>query len=204
MILYHNANIIDLNSIVSSGLLPASATGNDNWCSGKRANNSKDVVYLFDPLGQQNSFVNYGAALIEVDAADAELNDMDRADRNNGKYLEYVVPSVLPDHIKHIYIPAIFRKRISGLSQAVLEKVIWCKISAEVIVDYIPNPDDRFGFGGRLVYAPISAEQLNIFAATAELDVRGFNYFRGVPSSGEAIALYNVIYVKSRTSTAEE
>lgn len=67
MILYHNCDYRDLPSILKDGILPVSKTGNSRWDDGKRANNSEDVVYLFKPVGKQNSFTQYGICLIEVE-----------------------------------------------------------------------------------------------------------------------------------------
>ena len=56
MILYHNADYKDLPSILKDGILPMSETGNNRWNNKKRADNSQNVVYLFNPIGKQNSF----------------------------------------------------------------------------------------------------------------------------------------------------
>ena len=181
MILYHNADLKDLNSICECGLLPLSATGNNRWSSGKRAGNSADVVYLFKPMdGKSNSFPNYGIALIEVDA-DADKSEIDKADFYCGKYEEYTTAAVLPDRIAKIYIPEIFRHRID-LPESVLSKVVWCGIKANT---YTPD----------LKYITADADILKRFADTAEMCVDKDNYFRGVYPNREVIDLYDIEYI---------
>lgn len=195
MTLFHNADIADLNSIVSKGILPASITGNDNWTSNKRADNSRSVVYLFDPTGRQNSFVHYGAALIEVEA-DAQRSELVEGDQNKG-YDEYTCAAVAPENIRKIYIPEIFRNRISGLSEETLEKVEWVKIEADVYDHYEPNPDDIFGFGGKSVYAAATSEQIALIGESADIYVNDDSYLRTYdPGINDMIDLYNVVYVK--------
>lgn len=196
MRLYHNADIRDINSIVEKGLLPASVTGNDNW-EKSRADNSHDVVYLSQPIGNENSFVNYGIALIEVDV-DAKENEMADHDANRGKYTEYVADKVLPEQIKAIYIPKQFRQRISKyteLSDKALEKIVWCDMYAEVYDYYIPNPNSLYGGGGTSVYKPISKEEFERLVETAPLGVNDFNFFRGKTEKREMIDLYNIRYI---------
>lgn len=196
MRLYHNADIADINSIIENGLLPASVTENDNW-EQARANNSRDVVYLSCPIGEENSFVNYGIALIEVEV-DATENEMADHDANRGKYTEYVTDKVLPEQIKAIYIPKQFRQRISKyteLSDKALEKIVWCDMYAEVYDYYIPNPNSLYGGGGTSVYKPISKEEFERFVETAPLEVNDFNFFRGVTEKREMIDLYNIRYI---------
>lgn len=79
MTLYHNCDYRDLPSILKDGILPMSKTGNNRWEDKKRVNNSEDVVYLFKPVGKQNSFTQYGICLIEVET-DATENVLDEAD----------------------------------------------------------------------------------------------------------------------------
>lgn len=196
MRLYHNADITDINSIVENGLLPASVTGNDNW-ERARVDNSRDVVYLFNPISDNNVFVNYGIALIEVEV-DARENEMADYDANRGKYHEYVAEKVPPEQIKAIYIPKQLRQRIAEyteLSEKALGKIVWCDMYAEVYDHYIPNPDDIYGAGGTSVYKPISPEEFERFLKTAPLGVNDFNFFRGVTEKREMIDLYNIRYI---------
>ncbi|MGN0618302.1 MAG: hypothetical protein ACI4J7_04695 [Ruminiclostridium sp.] len=194
MTLFHNADIKDINSIAENGLLPLSVTGNNRWNNERRAKNSKDVVYLFNPLKEQNSFVSYGIALIEVDVEAAEKTEMTSADKYNGCYDEYVISKVTPQKIKHIYIPEILGARITELSPAAEDKIIWVKMEADIFVEYIPNPDDPYGFGGTSVYAPADAETLEKFAETAPITVDSFNYFRATINN-ELVNLYNIKYI---------
>ncbi len=197
MKLYHNADICDVNSIVEKGLLPASVTGNDNWENSTRADNSCDVVYLSRPIGKENSFVNYGIALIEVEV-EATENEMADHDANRGKYQEFIAEKVSPEQIKAIYIPKQFRQRIpkyTELSDKALEKIVWCDMYAEVYDYYIPNPDSLYGSGGTSVYKPISKEEFERFVETAPLGVNDFNFFRGKTEKREMIDLYNIRYI---------
>ncbi len=192
MILYHNADYKDLPSILKDGILPMSETGNNRWNNKKRADNSQNVVYLFNPIGKQNSFFQYGICLIEVDT-DATEKTLDENDYNHGKYTEYVAESVPINQIKAVYIPNIFMERISSeLDSEILAKITWCDLYAEEVDEYIET-----GFcKGYLTYKKVSDERLSIFAKTAELKVDGFNYFRGVDETNHMIDLYNIIYKK--------
>ena len=75
MILYKNVDICDLESIMEKGILSLDACGNNNWDDGKRGENSTSVVYLFQPLTKENSFPEYGAALLEIDCS-ADRSEM--------------------------------------------------------------------------------------------------------------------------------
>ena len=90
MILYKNVDIKDLESILAKGILSLNVSGNNNWDDGKRADNSCDVVYLFKPLTEENSFCNYGITLLEIDIPDDEIkeNELLGNDRYDGKYVE--------------------------------------------------------------------------------------------------------------------
>lgn len=90
MKLYKNVDLIDLQSILSRGILSIDECGNDNWNEGTRADNETNVVYLFNPIvGQSNSFPRYGAALVEVDV-DAQAHEIAESDWNHGQYEEYI------------------------------------------------------------------------------------------------------------------
>lgn len=194
MFLYHNADLKDINDIIEQGLLPMSATENNRWASDKRADNSIDVVYLFKPLGKQNSFTKYGMVLIEVEVDNAKKSSLPSTDKNFGKYDEYIVSHVDPKSITRIFIPSIFMDRITDLSESTMSKLIWCEMDAEVFSEYIPNPDDPYGYGGTSVYKPVTDKELAMFAGTAPIYVDEFNYFRGIDESDEMIDLYNVVY----------
>lgn len=190
MILYHNCDYRDLPSILRNGILPLSKTENSRWDDGKRANNSEDVAYLFKPVGKQNSFTQYGICLLEVDV-DATENIIDETDCNSGKYTEYVTESVPANRIKAVYIPKVFKDRISSeFDLETLAKITWCDFYAEEIDDYIET-----GFcKGYFIYKQISEERLSVFARTAELKVDGWLYFRGIDYTRHMIDLYNIVY----------
>lgn len=190
MTLYHNCDYRDLLSILKDGILPVNKTGNNRWDDGKRVNNSEDVVYLFKPVGKQNSFTQYGICLIEVDV-DATENILDETDYNHGKYDEYVAESVPANWIKAVYIPEVFKNRISSeLDKDTLAKITWCDFYAEEIDGYVST-----GFcDGYSTYKRVSEERLSEFTRTAELKVDGFNYFRGIDSTRHMIELCNIVY----------
>lgn len=190
MTLYHNCDYRDLLSILKDGILPMNKTGNNRWDDGKRVNNSEDVVYLFKPVGKQNSFTQYGICLIEVDV-DATENILDETDYNHGKYDEYVAESVPANRIKAVYIPEVFKNRISSeLDKDTLAKITWCDFYAEEIDGYVST-----GFcDGYSTYKRVSEERLSEFTRTAELKVDGFNYFRGIDSTRHMIELCNIVY----------
>lgn len=107
MKLFKNVDIKDLPAILRDGILPISVTGNDNWDDGRRAENSREVVYLFD-AERGSSFINYGAALIEVDVDGATVNGIGESDANAGAYTEYIVDRVDAADIVAVYVPEIF------------------------------------------------------------------------------------------------
>ena len=184
MILYKNVDICDLESIVQRGILSVDQCGNNNWEEGHRAKNATNVVYLFRPTGVQNSFPNYGAALIEVDVK-AEKSEMVANDCNMGKYEEFTVKKVEPTQIRNIFIPEIFRARIN-IPPDVLQKIRWCGFSAD---EY-----DRYE-NGVSHYKKLTPDKMRLFANTAEVENSAyFNFFRGENSDGTMIDLYNIVY----------
>ena len=183
MILYKNVDVKDLESILSKGILSLNKSGNNNWDENKRANNSCDVVYLFKPLTDENSFCNYGTALLEINITDNDVkeNQLLNNDRYNGKYIEYIADEVPAQCIKAIYIPKIFKGRID-LPENILSKIIWCGMKANYYGDSVREncPD----------------EVLKQFAKTAEImDASSFNFFRGVSEKREIIDLYDIQYI---------
>ena len=183
MILYKNVDIKDLESILSKGILSLNVSGNNNWDDGKRADNSCDVVYLFKPLTEENSFCNYGVALLEIDIPDDKIkeNQLLENDIYNGKYVEYITDEVSVQYIKTIYIPKIFKERID-LPENILSKITWCGMKANYYGDSVREncPD----------------EVLKQFAKTAEImDTSEFNFFRGVTEKREIIDLYDIQYI---------
>lgn len=183
MILYKNVDIKDLESILTKGILSLNASGNNNWDDGERADNSCDVVYLFKPLTEENSFCNYGVALLEIDIPDDKIkeNQLLENDIYNGKYVEYITDKVEIDCIKSIYIPKLFKNRVV-LPIEIMSKFTWCDIKANYYGDSVREncPD----------------EVLKQFAKTAEImDASSFNFFRGVSEKREMIDLYDIQYV---------
>ena len=183
MILYKNVDIKDLESILTKGILSLNVSGNNNWDDGKRADNSCDVVYLFRPLTEENSFCNYGVALLEIDIPDDKIkeNQLLENDRYNGKYVEYIADKVEVDCIKSIYIPKLFKNRIA-LPIEIMSRITWCGIKA-----------NHYGDDGK-ENCPV--EVFEQFAKTAEImDASSFNFFRGVSEKREMIDLYDIQYV---------
>ena len=185
MILYKNVDICDLEPILQLGVLSLDASGNNNWENNRRAKNATNVVYLFRPLGVQNSFINYGAALLEVDV-EARRIEMVSNDVNIGKYEEFIVDKIEPYQIRKILIPKMFKGKIN-ISQNVIDRITWCDIVAE---EY-----DRYE-NGISYFKKITPERMNLFANTAKIDCSDdFNYFRGVNNDNTMIDLYNVVYI---------
>lgn len=91
----------DLDKILKEVILPISKTGNDNWEGNRRADNSKEVVYLFNPLTDQLNFTQYGDVLLEVETT-AYKNEILPGDRNRGKYEEFIAFEVKPEEIKGV------------------------------------------------------------------------------------------------------
>lgn len=183
MILYKNVDIKDLESILSKGILSLNESGNNNWDEGKRADNSCDVVYLFKPLTEQNSFCNYGIALLEIDIPDNLVRESKllKNDEYNGRYVEYVVDRVSVQDIAAIYIPKLFKERIN-LPENIISQITWCGMSA-----------NYYGDGDKESCPDSILEQ---FAKTAEImDASEFNFFRGMTEKRNMIDLYDVQYI---------
>ena len=183
MILYKNVDIKDLESILTEGILSLNVSDNNNWDEGKRADNSCNVVYLFKPLTEENSFCNYGAALLEIDIPDDEIkeNQLLENERYNGKYVEYIADKVDVSCIKSIYIPKLFKNRVV-LPIEIMSRITWCDIKA-----------NHYGDDGK-ENCPI--EVLEQFAKTAKImDASSFNFFRGTSENREIIDLYDIKYI---------
>ena len=184
MILYKNVDIKDLETILTKGILSLNKSGNNNWDDGKRADNSCDVVYLFRPLTEENSFCNYGVTLLEIDIPDDKIkeNQLLENDRYNGKYVEYITDKVEVDCIKSIYIPKLFKNRID-LPIEIMSRITWCDIKA-----------NHYGDDGNKENCP--DDILEQFAKTAEImDASEFNFFRGITDRRSMIDLYDIQYV---------
>ena len=183
MVLYKNVDIKDLESILSKGILSLNKSGNNNWDNGKRVDNSRDVVYMFKPLTEENSFCKYGAALLEINIEDdkAKENPLSNNDVNNGKYIEYVAEQVDSKCIKNVFIPEIFKERVD-LQDVILHKITWCNMKATYLGE---NEKED---------CPI--EILKQFAQTAEImDASEFNFFRGLTEKRTMIDLYDIQYI---------
>lgn len=197
MVLFHNTEIKNLNSIVENGLLSADDCGAESWESGKRAENSTAVVYLFQPTGELNSLTNYGAALVAVDVVPEEVAESSLAknDYGRGKYVAYTAPKVAADKIRAIYIPRVFKHRILGLSEKVLAKVVWCELSAKMF-DHCEETG-KYSFGipeTRCIYREATEDELRRFGELAEIESR-FNYFRAFFSdTGAEMPLTDFVY----------
>lgn len=177
MILYKNVDICDMKSIMEKGILSLDACGNNNWDDGKRGENSTSVVYLFQPLTKENSFPEYGAALLEIDCS-ADRSEMPDFDVHKGKYEEYITEQVLPSQIRRIFIPKIFKPYIEAPTNL---DICWCQMEA-----------DYYGDGG---LEKCSSEILEQFARTAPfMSAKAFNFFRGMNKDRTMIDLYNIIY----------
>lgn len=184
MILYKNVDVCDLVSILQHGVLSMNASDNDNWLNNKRAKNSTNVVYLFKPIGFQNSFVQYGVVLIEVDV-EAKKDEMLSNDSNIGKYEEFITDKVEPSQIKRIFIPKIFKGKIN-IASDVIDRITWCDIVAEEYDRY----EDGVSF-----YKKITPDRMDLFANTAKIECSNcFNYFRGIDDDNTIIDVYNVVY----------
>lgn len=180
--LFKNVDICDLESIVENGVLSIDECGNDNWEDGHRADNPTDRVYLFGVVkGRNNTYPDYGVALLEIDAKDAKQNEFAANDVHKDDYIEYTTAKVEPSQITRILIPEIFKEEIC-LSEAVEKKVEWCGMAAEVYAD-----------GG---FVTASDEVLKKFAETAYImDSNSFNFFRGENDNRSMIDLYNINYI---------
>lgn len=91
----------DLEKILKEGILPISKTGNNNWEGNRRADNSTEVVYLFNPLTEQLNFTQYGDVILEVETT-AYKNEIASKDVNAGKYEEFITFEVKPEEIKGV------------------------------------------------------------------------------------------------------
>lgn len=91
----------DLEKILKEGILPISKTGNNNWEGNRRADNSTEVVYLFNPLTEQLNFTQYGDVILEVETT-AYKNEIAPKDVNAGKYEEFITFEVKPEEIKGV------------------------------------------------------------------------------------------------------
>lgn len=189
---YKNVDICDLESIVEKGILSLNASENNNWDDGRRADNSKDVVYLFKPA-LLNCLKMYGLALLEIDpATEAQKNDFCKNDHNQGNYEEFTVDYVSPESIVNIYLPDFLKSRIEpGLSQKVLEKVRWIPFKA---YKYSPTDEPKsIQYKGNYYVECNEYEYSLMLKDTCKLNSCDFNYFRGFDNN-ELICDYSILF----------
>lgn len=173
MKLFKNVDILDLENIMRDGILPISKTGNDNWSDGNRSNNSKDMVYLFDALNQDDSFTHYGLVLIEVDINNAILNEINDFDINKGEYIEYIAFEVPVNNIKGIYIPKMFEEPLRAKYE-----VDFSEIDVKFVdVEFSVYSSEL----GEYILADEDAKR--VFVETANLSTTDFNYLRGIQNN---------------------
>ncbi|WP_315498829.1 hypothetical protein [Gemella sanguinis] len=103
MKLYKVVSSEDLEKILKEGILPISKTSNNNWENDGRANNSTEVVYLFNPLTEKIDFKQYGDVLLTVETT-AYKNELAPNDVNKGKYEEYITYEVKPEEIINVEV----------------------------------------------------------------------------------------------------
>ena len=142
MKLFKNVGLQELKDILKNGILPISVTGNDNWEENNRSNNSKDVVYLFSPKTELNTFMQYGLVLLEVETENAIKNEFMKNDVNKDCYDEFIKDKIEPNEIKKIYIPKIFKRQIdkTNFLKDIENKIIWVDLkdlpTKEELEDY--------------------------------------------------------------------
>ena len=142
MKLFKNVGLPELKAILKDGILPIAATGNDNWEENNRSNNSKDVVYLFSPKTELNTFMQYGLVLLEVETENAIKNEFMKNDVNKDCYDEFIKDKIEPNEIKKIYIPKIFKRQIdkTNFLKDIENKIIWVDLkdlpTKEELEDY--------------------------------------------------------------------
>ena len=181
MTFYKNVDISDLDSILEKGLLSLDESGNDNWEEGKRANNPTDKVYLFSPLdNKDNSFPKYGLALLEVECS-AVPSAMVENDIHKEDYKEYITDKVLPEQIKAIYIPEVFKERLS--KHSLYDKFNFVKMNGRVF-------DEKDNFKERSA----TQEELSRFGETSAINSTDFNFFRGINQDNTIFDLHDVNY----------
>jgi len=130
MKLFKNVGLPELKAILKDGILPISVTGNDNWEENYRSNNSREVVYLFSPKNEYNTFMQYGLVLLEIETENAVKTEFMPNDVNKDYYNEYIKKEIKPEEIKKIYIPKIFRKQIekTDFLKGIENQVTWVEL----------------------------------------------------------------------------
>lgn len=166
MKLYKNVPIEDLNKIMENGILPISETNNNNWEDGLRGCNPTFLVYLFSPLTEQTTFIEYGIALLEVEVPESTVIEtvIRKSDNHKKLYKEYITNFVPVENIKNIFLPKIFKKRLNNfIDKSFRNKVYWCDVELK--------NDNMFCIEKNLV---------NEFIDNVELLCTNDNYFKAV------------------------
>lgn len=172
MKLYKNVDIKDIVKILEEGILPIDVTGNDNWEESRRSNNATDVVYLFKENNIGDSFTTYGLVLLEVEVA-AQPNEIDKYDIHKGEYEEYIVSEVPVSAIKAIYIPKIFKNKITKEYNIDLSAYDIKYVDVEFKVYSIEE--------NRYIVADKQVQ--DIYVKTANISTFDFNYLRGITNN---------------------
>ena len=140
MKLFKNVGLQELKDILKNGILPISVTGNDNWEEGKRSNNSREVVYLFSPKTELNTFMQYGLVLLEIETENAVKTEFMTNDINKDYYDEFIKEQIKPEEIKKIYIPRILKKQIekTDFLNGLENSIIWVDLRnlPKNLIDY--------------------------------------------------------------------
>lgn len=172
MELYKNVDILDLENIMRGGILPIDVTGNNNWEESRRSNNATDVVYLFKKNNIGDSFTTYGLVLLKIEV-DAKPNEIDKYDIHKGEYEEYIVSEVPVSAIKAIYIPKIFKNKITKEYNIDLSEYDIKYVDVEFKVYSIEE--------NRYVVADKQVQ--DIYVKTANISTFDFNYLRGITNN---------------------
>lgn len=166
MKLYKNVPIEDLSKIMENGILPISETNNNNWEDRLRGCNPTFLVYLFSPLTEQTTFIEYGIALLEVEVPESTVIEtvIRKSDNHKKLYKEYVTNFVSVENIKNIFLPKIFKKRLNNfIDKSFKDKVYWCDVD-------LKNKEIPF----------FTEDLVDEFIKNVELSCTNDHYFRAI------------------------
>lgn len=136
----------------------------------------QDSIY-FKPLKEQNSLIQYGAALIEYKIPAKYIEESIQKEN----YIEYILKEdIEPEFIKAIYIPEIFESRIT-VRNYVYKKIKWCQIKG--FCDYESGTYE------------CSKDRMCRLGKTAALNSYEKNYFKGKNKDKTEIELHDIIYI---------
>lgn len=198
MRLYKNVDIEDLQAILNEGILPISATGNNNWDDGKRVDNSEDLVYLFSKVdGGKNSFPQYGMVLLEVEVNGAEEKDLDERDVNKGNYVEHVAIEVKPKEILAAYFPAIYKEEIERRYHLNDSRIQYVEIAAKVFSHSKLVPTEENPFNTEVYYKEATPEEILLLINEDFIPLNTFEmgFFRGLTSDNVVIDFHEIQYI---------